>query len=712
MYYKIKVRGVVQGVGFRPFIYQEAVKKGIKGTVRNTGEGVEIIADSLSILTSLKRPPPLAKIAEIEIEKINADFTGFNIAGSGKGGQTDLPADTFMCKDCEKELRDKKNRRYNYYFITCTNCGPRFTIIEDYPYDRPNTSLADFEMCKSCFAEYVNPSNRRFHAQTIGCLECGPRLSFIKKSAVISEKNAIKHAAESLQRGEVVAIKGIGGFHLASLPCSVRKIRHVLKRPDKPFALLAKDTEMVRKYAFVSEKEKNVLESPQRPIVILRKKGDILKDVSELDTLGFMLPYTALHLLLFDYLNEPVVLTSANLPDEPMIIDEKIRRLSNLYLTHERRIVNRCDDSVVKLNPMPQLLRRSRGFVPIPITLNLYLPDSIALGAEQHSTICVFKGSKAYLSQYLGNTAKPESLHFLDETVRRFVRLTRIQPKIVLCDKHPRYNTTTLAKKLAEKYNAKLIFVQHHLAHVASVMMEHNIEKCCGIAIDGTGYGEDGSIWGGEVFFGLERRGHLEKQPMVSGENAVVYPKRMLFGILSRFLSKSEIGSLGIIPQEELNACSAMLERGFNTPLTSSCGRVLDAASAFLGFCSHRTYDGRPAMLLEANSSKPLDITPKISKENGMLVLKTTPLFEFLYRNIRKDKRRLSATVQNYLAEGFLEMARKVSKGRPIVASGGCVYNRIIAHLFFNEGAHLNQKVPPGDGGIAFGQGYFANSLL
>ena len=722
MMYRIYVQGIVQGVGFRPYIYRKAKKYNLVGSVKNTGNGVEIIINDSNFIQKLSDLPPLATISKYSIEKYTSrkQFSDFFILKSATShGETGLPTDIFLCADCLNELRDRNNRRHDYYFITCTNCGPRFTMIEDYPYDRPFTSMRQFKMCPECTKEYTDPLNRRYHAQTIACKNCGPKLRLLHDSKDISglsDFETIEKAVQLIKSDKIVSIKGVGGFHTTSL-CNdenVLKIRRMFHRPDKPYALLVKDTMMAQKIAYVSQREKEVLESPQRPIVILKKKKkNTLCVASELDSIGVMLPYTALHYLLFDFINEPLVMTSSNIPGEPISTTEKI---GTYFLTHERRIVNRCDDSVIKIiHGSSFFLRRSRGYTPLPIMLPINCQDTIAVGGELNNVICTVKKNNCYLSQYIGDTAKYETYNFLKQATAKLTHLTRTHPKFIACDLHPAYNSTILAKELIKKYDAKLIQVQHHKAHVASVAAEHNITDYIGIAMDGLGYGDDGNLWGGEIFSVrkgniFSRIGHLEEQPQLGGDSATMYPKKMLFGILSKILSEKELLKLHLFNEKESRIYLKNLQNKFNVQRTTSTGRILDSVSALLGYCDKRTYDGRPAMILESNASTPLEFAPIYSQKNDKTILMTTPLINFLYTT-KGNKGNLAATAQMYIAKGLFMIAEKEGRAKkiPIVFSGGVAYNRMISTYMLQQGVLVNKELPPGDGGICYGQAYLAN---
>jgi hydrogenase maturation protein HypF len=720
--YKIFVQGIVQGVGFRPYIYRKALEQGLVGSVKNIGSGVEIIIDDKDFMSTLNDLPPLAKITKYTITRYNPkkNFSKFSILKSATSkGETELPADIYMCHECVNELRDVTNRRHDYYFITCTNCGPRFTMIEDYPYDRPFTSMRQFKMCPRCSLEYIDPNNRRYHAQTIACKHCGPKLRLLRNRDDItgsSDIETIRKAIELIKSGEIVSIKGVGGFHTASL-CQnniVQKVRELFHRPHKPYALMVKDVEMAETFTFVSKKEKELLQSPQRPIVVLKKKkADSFNLASELDTIGVMLPYTALHYLLFDFIEEPLIMTSCNLPGEPVSVEEAI---GTYFLTHERHIVNRCDDSVVKtIGGTDFFLRRSRGFTPIPVMIPIKCQDTVAVGAEINNVICTAKKHKCYLSQYIGNTSHYETYEFFKDTILKFIHLTRLDPQIIVCDLHPGYHSTLFAEELMKKYDIKIHRIQHHKAHVASVAAEHGIADYVGIAMDGLGYGDDGTLWGGEVFsvkkgYNFTRIGHLEEQPQLGGDSATIYPKKMLFGILSKILSEEQLLKTNIFNKKESEIYLNIMQKSHNVQYTSSTGRILDSVSALLGFCDERTYDGRPAMILESKATIPLRFKPVLSRGQGKTILMTTPLIEFLFDN-KQDKGKLAATAQTYLTEGLFEIAQTARENEniPIVFSGGVAYNRMMSEFMLKHGVLVNREIPAGDGGICYGQAYLAN---
>ena len=548
---------------------------------------------------------------------------------------------------------------------------------------------------------YRNPENRRFHAETIACEKCGPVLSLFAAGKKASVKDPISETAKLILKEKIVSIKGLGGYHLACLADNkkaVAELRARTSRPNKPFAVMVRDIKMAREIAHVSAVEEKILLSSSRPITLLKARRKI--PVSELDTIGILLPYTALHTLLFDHLDEPLAMTSSNRADEP-ITSSLNEQFAEYVLEHNRRIARRADDSVVKpIAGKTMILRRSRGFVPMPIELEINSPV-LALGSDSMNTFCLAKDGKAVLSQHIGSLSNPKTFLRYKREVESFMKLYNFQPKIISCDMHPDYNSTAFAKELAKRFSAKLVPVQHHIAHAESCAREHGLSGYAAIVCDGSGHGLDGKVWGGEIIVNGKREGHLEEQVVPGATSAVLYPKKMLFGILGNFMSAGEISKVAGIAPDECHVLEKQVAENFNCIRTTSTGRIFDAASALLGFCSKRTYDGRPAMLLEANSTKPLDVSLK-TKAN---VLLTTPLFEYLVENIDRDKSCLAATVQQYIAEGMHKIAAQYKK--PIVFSGGCAYNRIMVEYMVSKGAYVNEKVPAGDGGLSFGQAAF-----
>ncbi|MEM2897598.1 MAG: carbamoyltransferase HypF, partial [Candidatus Bathyarchaeia archaeon] len=722
---EVFVKGIVQGVGFRPFVYRIAVGNKLFGFVRNQGDaGVRIVIEGKresieNFLKELKfKKPPLAQIFELNVQYLSDknEFKEFSILESlekkEKPGSI-IPPDISICEECLKEMKDKKNRRFNYFFITCTDCGPRYTIIDKIPYDRENTTMRKFKMCTKCKEEYVNPLDRRFHAQTIACPECGPRVSLVDEKGIqIDSNDPIREAGKLLEEGFIVAIKGNGGFHIATATTRsdpIVKLRKAKHRSQKPFAIMARDLETVKSFAKVSHEEAKVLTSSIRPIVLLKKSEDYyLSDLisPKLHTIGVMLPYTGLHEMLFEDTKEPAfIMTSANPPDEPIVIEnsvayKKLRSLVDFFLFHDRYIAQRCDDSVLRvLNGNQFLIRRSRGYSPAPIKINFKSKNCIVgLGAEENVSICVLIDDKAYISQYIGNVETIESYEFLKETTSHMLNLLSCKIDIVVCDLHPKFLTTRFAKELAEEYGCKVFQVQHHHAHLAALMAENGLDEIVGIACDGLGYGIDGSIWGGEIFHcsdgGFKRIGHLQEQPMVGGDLATRYPIRMTIGILHEVVDISEwaLNRAGVLPYGSKEVELILKQLRNKTYLkTSSCGRVLDAVSALLDVCYERTYEGEPAMKLESIASHGNDVLKLEPIINGN-VIDTTYLLENVFKNLKKfSAQDLAYSAQEYIAKSLAQLAIEEANRLGVDSigfSGGVAYNEHITskiHSLVNE---------------------------
>ncbi len=751
---EVRVLGIVQGVGFRPFIYRLATELKLKGYVRNRGDaGVEIVVegDEDSVRSFIRRieadKPPAAQISRLDAKLMEdkGGFEEFKILKSteerGDAGSI-IPPDMSVCENCLKEFFNPSNRRYRYYFITCTDCGPRYTIIERLPYDRPNTTMRGFPLCPQCLKEYTSPEDRRFHAQTVACPTCGPKAFLADRNGVeISCGDPFLEAGKLLAEGFILAIKGIGGFHIATStvnPEPVRKLRKAKYREQKPFAIMARSLEAVRTFAQVSSLEEKLLTSPERPIVLLKKSEEyyLAEEISPgLHNIGVMLPYTGLHYLLFEGArDEPaLVMTSGNLPAEPIISDNKeaVEKLSGFvdyFLFHERRIAQPCDDSVVKsVDGKPVFIRRSRGYAPAPIKISDRLKRvAVAYGAEENVTACIAFNGKAFLSQYVGEVEKVEGVAYLERTVRRLLALTGVKPEVLACDLHPRFNSTLLARKHAKEFGCQLVQVQHHYAHALSLMAEQGLEEMVAVVCDGFGYGADGKAWGGEVLYcspaGWERLAHLEEQPMIGGDLAALYPLRMAYGMLARagfeeaeewLKSKAEMLPRG---KQEAEVVAKMFRQNRFTATTST-GRVLDAAAAILGLCYRRTYEGEPAMKLEAAASrgrKTLNLKPEISGR----ILKTSNVARALVENHGRHRvEDLAYTVEEYLAEGLAELACAEAEKLGVKAvgfTGGVAFNHHIASAFRRlvEGRgfklYVNLMVPPGDGGLSLGQAFKA----
>lgn len=729
----IEVSGIVQGVGFRPFVYNRAKELGIRGYVQNRGTKVRIVAQGEKIeefIQEVSRGTPLSRINDIKVSfEEMEEFTDFEIKKSEFDVSDGfIPPDVAICEECIGDIFGN-TRFHGYWATSCVNCGPRFTIIESIPYDRERTSMRDFPMCEECRREYEDPRDRRFHAQTIACEKCGPGLRLLDARRREVEGDPIKRTAELLKEGYFVAIKGIGGFHIASVLERAGELRRRLRRPRQPFAIMA-TLEMAVRIAEINEEEKEWLLSPVRPILILRKKNRWdFPEVSHLHTLGIMLPYTGLHYLLFEHLEEPIIMTSANEPGEPMVKTEeeafeKLGHICDFYLIHNRRIVNRCDDSVVKLNGVsPVFTRMSRGLAPAKIEVRWKRDvEVLALGAELNGSVCIYRNGSCYLSQYLGHVRNYDVMKYLEETTEFMMKVTQVQPDVIVHDMHPAFLTTKFAKELSERFQAHRVEVQHHVAHVASLLAE-GCDDIVALASDGVGYAPDG-IWGGEIFVNFTRYGGLKKVRMPGGDLATRYPSRMVAGILYDVLSEDELREVLknlYFPggEREIEIVLRQMERDVNVPRTSSTGRVLDAVAALLRICDERTYEGEPAMSLEAFAEygDPDALRIPVEVRNG--VIDTTEILLRAYEALRDGARKedVALAVHRALADGFSEVLLEASEKSGIEnigMTGGVAANSIIPKLIKErveeEGKKfiINRLVPPGDGGISFGQCIYA----
>jgi hydrogenase maturation protein HypF len=751
---KIKVRGIVQGVGFRPFIYRIAVKNHLNGYVRNKGDaGAEILVEGQrknieSFMKDLKnKKPPLARIYEIITEQLSGEnhYSNFSIRKSSDEAELSgsiIPPDIAICDQCLKELRNPNDARHDYFFITCTDCGPRYTIIENLPYDRVNTKMRDFAMCSFCKAEYMDPSNRRFHAQTVACPKCGPKVYLATNTGKpIETSDPIREAGKLISEGYIVAVKGYGGFHVAAstvLDEPLVHLRRAKHRRQKPFAIMAPSLEAIETFAEMNTKEKELLTSYTRPIVLLKKSQNYhLSNLIApgLHNVGVMLPYTGLHYMLFDRVNElAFVMTSANPPNQPIIKEDEealqqLGKIVDYFLFHNRQVAHRCDDSVTRVHREKNVfIRRSRGYAPTPIVLQCESKHcAIGLGGELNNTACILLGDKAFISQHIGDVENLETKDFLKESVKHMVRLTNSSVETVACDLHPKFTTTMLARELAQENGWRMIQVQHHHAHVSALMAEHNVNEIIGICCDGYGYGLDGEAWGGEILYcnqeslGFERLAHLQKQPLIGGDLATRYPLRMAAGMLRHesdlenwLLAKKEVFPHG---EKEVEVVLNQLENGKDMTWTSSCGRVLDAVAAVLDVCYERTYEGEPAMKLESlaiKSKNALRVEPRLEGNT----LNTTFMLQEMFVNREKTAREdLARAAHEYLAEGLaiqaIEKAQR--KGVEYVGfTGGVACNEIITstmrRIVESSGLRflVHEAVPPGDGGTSFGQAVVA----
>jgi hydrogenase maturation protein HypF len=739
---RIKVNGIVQGVGFRPFVYRVASQLNLKGYVLNLGDaGVEIEVEGNKeeiekFIEFLKdKRPPLAKIDEIKVEwRKDKKYKKFEIKKSKeekKNGTSIIPPDISICQECIEDM-EKQERRRNYFFTTCTNCGPRFTIIKKLPYDRNNTTMDEFEMCEECYKEYTDPLNRRYHAQTIACKDCGPQIFLKYEGKIIEGEEAIWKAANLLNNGKIVAIKGIGGYHLACLAdgeCkAVKRLRGILGRPQKPFALMAKDIEMVEEIAFINDKEKNMLLSYIKPIVLLEKRKELPYVAPGLHNYGIMLPYTGLHFLLFKKIDFPLVMTSANLPGRPIIYsEEEIENIGvDAILFYNRRIWQRCDDSIVKfIGEQPVLIRRSRGFVPSAIKINFKTANIMATGAEENVVACLLKDGYAFMSQYIGHVVHLETFEFFKEAVNHLVGLINFEADAIACDLHPNFLTTKYAEEMAKEKNLPLFKVQHHHAHIAKVIAEYGLKEAIGIAIDGFGYGDDGMAWGGEILYSdlvdYKRLCHLQYHAMPGGDAATKYPLRMLAGILGKEAEEFLIERSGAFPYGEKEV-EIVLKQARNAKIkTSSCGRLLDAIAALLDICHKMHYEGEPAMKLESVARKG-ENTMHIESVIKNNVIETKEMVQQIFENKEKENKvNLAYSAEEYIANSLamaaIEKAEEMGI-KSIVIAGGCAYNEHIT-LRIKEKVEMEgmkffigKLLPCGDGGISFGQAIVANEKM
>ncbi len=751
---KVTVTGIVQGVGFRPFVYRAAVDRNLRGYVLNRGDaGVEILlegpeANIQSFLTDLKaKSPPQARIFEVVASELKGKdmYDKFSIRRSSNAVEQSgsvIPPDIAICIDCLRELRDPDDPRHDYFFITCTNCGPRFTIIEKLPYDRENTVMNHFPLCEFCSTEYRQPLNRRFHAQTVACPICGPRAYLTDNvGSPVQAEDPVREAGRLVSEGSVVAVKGYGGFHVAASALRdgpLLRIRQVKHRSEKPFALMARSFEAVETFAEVDDVQKGLLVSSARPIVLVNKSeayslGSLI--APGLHNVGVMLPYSGLHSMLFDWVDDPAfVMTSANPPNQPIISDdgEALSRLGgtvDYFLFHNRGIAHRCDDSVVRVHGVSTVfLRRSRGYAPAPVVLKERADACVlALGGELNDVACVVDGNRAFLSQYVGDVENVETAAFARSAAEHLVSLTNSRVDVVVCDLHPKFATTVLAREMAEERGWSFLQVQHHFAHVAGLMAEHGVDGLVGVCCDGYGFGVDGQAWGGEVLVcrrsvkGFDRVGHLQGHPLLGGDLATRFPLRMVASVLR---GRSDVDdwlweNAGLFPhgEQEVETLQKQNNNGRGFSVTTSCGRVLDAVSAVLGVCYERTYEGEPSMKLESCAFRGrdvLELQPKIAGN----VLDTRFLLEEIFDNrARFSRQDLAYSAHAYLAEGLGSLAVKCADDchvESIGFSGGVACNEIMASIMrrtVEKSGHrflVHQSVPPGDGGLSFGQAVVA----
>ncbi|MDP2952917.1 MAG: carbamoyltransferase HypF [Chloroflexota bacterium] len=759
---RVVVRGIVQGVGFRPFVHRLAHEYGLKGWVLNSTEGVVIEVEGLqerleAFVGDLEgRPPPRALVEKVEANFLPPlGYTSFTIEASLQAAAEFvlISPDIALCPDCLRELFTPGDRRFHYPFINCTNCGPRFTIIKDIPYDRPKTTMAVFPMCPQCEHEYHDPADRRFHAQPNACSTCGPRvwLAGREESLLGESDTAIPGARRLLARGAILAVKGIGGFHLA---CSatedapVALLRERKRRVNKPLAIMSLDCDEVERYCHLDEGERQLLESPQRPIVLLRRRpgGPISPLVAPGNRhLGVMLPYTPLHYLLLEKRDgetdmPALVMTSGNMSEEPIAKDneearERLGVLADAFLFHNRDIHLRCDDSVTRVFEGKEfLMRRSRGYAPFPVRLPFEVRPGLACGAHLKNTFCLTRDNYAFLSQHIGDLENLETLASFESGIEHFKKLFRVDPEVIAYDLHPEYLSTRYALELMRKDAAgvQFIAVQHHHAHVASCLADNGlVGPAIGVAWDGTGYGEDGQVWGGEFLIadyrGFRRVAHLKYLPLPGGEAAIRKPSRMALSYLS-YLPRESVANLPLLTRVtslELAVVRKQIEERLNSPLTSSMGRLFDAVSSVLGICDAITYEGQAALELETVAEESVDESYcwPVARRGFPLVLD----WAFPLKGVISDLKAgvpvpvISARFHNSVA-GMLAEACSVIRERTglnqVALSGGVFQNTFLLKRALRELRNrgfepfIQHQVPCNDGGISLGQAVVANARL
>jgi hydrogenase maturation protein HypF len=749
----VQTEGIVQGVGFRPFVYDLAVRHELTGWVLNDGRGVQIEvegeADRVhSFISDLSCTPPLAVVERQQVTYLPpVGSTEFRIRESVAGEERFalISPDMALCEDCQRELFDPHDRRFRYPFINCTNCGPRFTIVEDIPYDRAKTTMVSFEMCPDCSREYHDPADRRFHAQPNACPVCGPQVKLLDATGgEVASADPITKTIALLKAGKIVAIKGLGGFHLACDAANeeaVAILRGRKYREDKPFALMCRDIEVIEGICLMDDASRELLLSRERPIVILpqRAKAAIARSVAPAQrTLGAMLPYTPLHHLLFADGLASLVMTSGNISDEPIAYKDaealkQLGGIADFFLVHDREIHTRCDDSVVKpFRGKATFMRRARGYVPFPLRLQCGGKSVLACGAELKNTFCLTKGSYAFLSHHIGDLENFETMRSFEEGIALMKRLFQIEPECVVHDLHPDYLATRYALEYARRVGVPRIGVQHHFAHALSCMAEHGLEgPLLAVVMDGTGYGEDGTVWGGEFLRvkvdGYTRLGHLRTIPLPGGDRAAKEPWRMAATYLDQVYGKAEDAGIPFTQDLDLARWSLLREAmlsGINAPLCSSTGRLFDAVSALLGLRGRVNYEGQAAIELEqmAQPGEEGKYPFEITEEEGIFVLNPDPVIAAIVEAIKKGETPgiISARFHNSLARAIAQMAilmREATGLSEIVLSGGVFQNHLLMARAWDllEGedfkVYIHHKVPPNDGGIALGQAFHAVRL-
>lgn len=749
---RIRVYGIVQGVGFRPTVARHAQETQILGSVANKGPYVEIMAQGdeqqLKQFADLIKyaSPPRSVILKMDIEDVeHLPYTSFDIIESKHTkGEIYIPPDLAICDDCARELYDPNNRRYLHPFINCTNCGPRLTILEGLPYDRERTSMKEFPMCEQCASEYHDPASRRYDAQPVCCNSCGPHVYILDTDC--TDREAIVAARQALASGRIVAIKGIGGFHLACDAFNeqaVTRLRSLKHRPAKPFAVMARDLATAQKIVKVSENAEKVLTGHQKPICLLEKNEDILAKSVAPDNpmLGVMLPYAPLQLLLFKYDDEMttpsvLVMTSANDSGVPITHNDEearhdLKQLSDVILSHNRKIRVRCDDSVMSFyHDQPYMIRRSRGYAPLPYILkNDFQGEVLAIGGELKNTFCIGKGKLFYPSSYIGDLSQLASVEVLKNTISLMAELLETKPSVVACDRHPQYNSRLFAESLGRR----TIYVQHHYAHIVSCMAENDYDQpVIGVSFDGTGYGDDGTIWGGELmicdYHGYQRVGHIRPFYQIGGDLSAKEGWRNAISMIieNKYLSMDDIISLKLCDEKTLKIMKVMHEKKLNSVLSTSAGRLFDAVSAILGICRRSSFEGEASMALQyaalKGAARQVNIKTDPLQEDGY-VLPIENLIAYIvnHRLNNENVNQLAYDFHQALAMMIVKTVLMISRETGISAaalSGGVFQNTLLLEMVKEqlEKNHINvlihHLIPPNDGGICLGQAVVAMTKL
>lgn len=745
---KINVQGIVQGVGFRPFIFNLAVSHKLTGFVSNTPQGVIIEVEGTikqidNFIDNIKlKAPPLSLITDIsskEIKLIKSKKFITKISSSNESIATLISPDVAVCQDCLKELLDPNDRRFHYPFINCTNCGPRYTIIDNIPYDRPYTSMKHFKMCAACQAEYDDPTNRRFHAQPNACPKCGPQVKlFDSKQKLQNVDDVITTTRKKLKDGKITAIKGLGGFHLAVDATNndmVQRLRKLKGRDEKPFAIMVRNLAIAHQLCQISKDEEKSLKSIVAPILLMKKLPDcqIAESIAPgNDYLGVMLPYTPLHHVLFEDLDTPLVMTSANYSEEPICIDndeafERLKSIADYFLIHNRDIYLRSDDSVaIHLTNKLRYLRRSRGIVPQPIFVKSAGSPVLAVGGELKNTICLLKEDKAIVSQHIGDLENIEAYNFFKMTIEHLQRIFDVKPKLTVHDMHPQYFSTQWAK---EQSDIQTIAVQHHHAHLAACMAENQLtESVIGIIMDGTGYGTDGTIWGGEILIGdynnFERFAHFEPMPLPGGDAAIKSPWRTAVSYLHKTFNGS-IPNLPFIDNHDIKPIVEMIDKNINSPFTSSCGRLFDAVAAMSGGRQTIRYEAQAAIELmqafETTNVRPFSFIIEQKNDHREILLQS--IVRSVVRSIQNNESfsKISSRFHTTLIQIYLEVAKEARNEtgiNQIVLSGGVFQNMVLFEQTIlalekaNFKIYTHSQIPTNDGGISLGQAMIGREFL